>query len=44
MPDKFDELARYNSEVARGLVHTKKWKAKMAELQEEFNRWMTEKQ
>lgn len=41
MPEKFDELARYNSEVARGLVHTDAWRSKMAALQAEFDRWKT---
>jgi hypothetical protein len=32
-----DVLARYNSEVSRGIVHTPEWKAEMAKLQERFN-------
>lgn len=31
-----EELARYNAEVARGIVHTTEWKAKMAEQQRRF--------
>lgn len=30
MPSKFDALARYNAEVARGLVHTAEYRAQMA--------------
>lgn len=32
-----DELARYNTEVSRGLVHTAEKKARMAELQHRFD-------
>jgi hypothetical protein len=32
-----EKLARYNSEVARGIVHTDEWKAKMAAMQKTFN-------
>jgi hypothetical protein len=31
------ELARFNGEVARGLVHTPEWKRRMALLQEAFD-------
>ena len=34
-----NELAIYNAEVARGIVHTPEWDAKMAELQREFDAW-----
>ena len=30
-------LGQYNAEVSRGIMHTKKWKAKMAKLQKIFN-------
>ena len=30
------DLATYNSEVARGIVHTDEWKARMAEQQQAF--------
>lgn len=40
----FHELATYNGEVARGLVHTAEWKAKMAVFQERWNRWAIEQQ
>lgn len=33
------DLAIYNAEVARGIVHTPEWKAKMAAEQERFNEW-----
>jgi hypothetical protein len=36
---RWSELATYNSERARGLVHTEEWKARMAKQQEEFNEW-----
>jgi hypothetical protein len=32
-----NKLARYNSEVARGIAHTKEWDEKMATLQEVYN-------
>lgn len=31
-------LARYNSEVAHGIVHTEEWKARMVVLQERFDK------
>jgi hypothetical protein len=33
-----DQLARYNSERGRGLVHTPEWQAKMAGLQQRWDR------
>lgn len=39
MPFKFEALAMYNAERARGIVHTAEWDAKMAALQQEFNDW-----
>jgi hypothetical protein len=42
MPSRFDKLATYNSEVARGLVHTPEWQKQMAELQREFHAWRIE--
>ena len=36
-PDDVNVLARYNAEVARGLVHTEEWHQKMKELKEQFN-------
>ena len=35
--DEIDTLARYNSEVARGVLHTPEWNAKMAGLQARFD-------
>ena len=35
---EFNALARYNSEIARGIVHTPEWDARMAQEQERFNR------
>jgi hypothetical protein len=32
-------LATYNSEVARGLLHTMEWQAYAAGLQRQFDRW-----
>jgi len=39
MSDRYEytDLANYNSEVARGIVHTPEWKARMAVEQERFN-------
>jgi hypothetical protein len=34
-------LAIYNSEVARGIVHTDEWKSQMSVLQERFNKRIT---
>ncbi len=36
-PYEFSDLATYNSEVARGIVHTDAWKARMAERQRLFD-------
>lgn len=42
MPDKFNALARYNGEKARGLVHTEEYQRRMEQLQEEYNEWLVE--
>jgi len=42
--DEFHQLATYNGEIGRGLVHTPEWKAKMAVSQERWNRWAVEQQ
>jgi hypothetical protein len=34
---RFRVLAEYNSEVARGIIHTEAWKQKMAVLQREYD-------
>lgn len=34
---RWDALATYNAEVARGIAHTPEWRAKMAKLQEAFD-------
>lgn len=34
---EFNQLAKYNSEVARGIMHTEEWKQKMAQLQKTYN-------
>ena len=39
MPGKFEALAVYNAEVARGIMHTPEWDARMAALQEELDQW-----
>jgi hypothetical protein len=39
MPAVFHSLSTYNSELARGLLHTPEWKEKMAELQRDFDAW-----
>lgn len=36
-PYEFDALAKFNSEVARGIVHTPEWVEKMRLEQERFN-------
>ena len=36
-PLEMERLGTYNSEVARGIIHTKKWIYKMAQLQSQFN-------
>ncbi len=37
MDPKFNVLADYNSEVSRGILHTSEHKAKMIELQIQYN-------
>ena len=41
MPPKFERLAQYNAERARGIAHTPEYDAEMAELQREFNELRT---
>ena len=36
-PFEFDDLARYNAERARGLVHTDEWTERMRREQERFD-------
>lgn len=36
-PSRFDALARYSAEKARGLVHTPEWVAQMAVLQADWD-------
>lgn len=36
---RFDPLAVYDAECARGIVHTAEWDEKMAKLQREFDDW-----
>lgn len=40
-PYEFQQLAEYNAELARGLVHTDEWKARMAIEQRRFNQGTT---
>ncbi len=42
LPAEFAGLTTYNSEVARGLVHTPEWAARMARLQVEYEAWQRE--
>lgn len=42
MPEKFIELAQYNAEKSRGLLHTTHKKNRMRILQEEFDIWIIE--
>ncbi len=37
-----DKLARYNAEVARGIVHTPEWDERMAKYQAEFDAGVAE--
>ena len=39
---RWGDLATYNAEVARGIVHTPEWQLKMAEKQQRYNRWQFE--
>jgi len=41
--EEIEELARFNAEVHRGIVHTDQWNAFMADLQKRFDRagWMS---
>ena len=39
MPARFEPLAVYQAERARGLLHSAGWMAAMARLQAEFNEW-----
>lgn len=34
---EYTKLAVYNAEVARGIVHTPEWKARMLTVQKEYN-------
>lgn len=40
MPSRFEVLAVYNAERARGIVHTAEWDDRMAALQAEFDQWV----
>lgn len=42
LPNKFNALARYNDEVAHGLLHSEEYKRQMKRLQEEYNEWLVE--
>jgi hypothetical protein len=39
MPARFEALAVYNAERARGIAHTAEWDARMAALQADFSEW-----
>ena len=39
-PDDVERLAAYNSECARGIVHTVKYDGEMYRLQGRYNRWL----
>ncbi|NED97941.1 hypothetical protein G1H11_21820 [Phytoactinopolyspora alkaliphila] len=39
MPEKFEVLARYNAERARGMSHTPEMDEAMRKLQAEFDEW-----
>ena len=38
-PSEFNDLAVYNAETHRGLMHTEEWKKRMEEVQKRFNEW-----
>lgn len=40
MPLRFERLASYNAEVARGIIHTPEWRAGMAALQADYDAWV----
>jgi hypothetical protein len=42
MPIMFNELADYNGRVAKGIVHTEKYRDRMAHLQRQFYEWKQE--
>lgn len=42
MPDRWDRLATYNEECARGIVHTPEWDQRMAVLQGRFDEEVAE--
>lgn len=42
-PYEFTDLATYNSEVARGIVHTPEWVEAMRNQQERFNAQQAER-
>lgn len=39
MPRKFDALATYNAEKARGLLHAPQWVERMEQLQSDFDHY-----
>ena len=39
MPERFNELAAYNTRVSQGIVHTVEYVERMAVLQAAFNEW-----
>jgi hypothetical protein len=36
--EEINQLATYNAEISRGLLHSQEWIAKMQELQRRFDR------
>ena len=40
MPQRFEVLAQYNTEVHRGVAHTPEWDSQMRYLQADFNDWL----
>jgi hypothetical protein len=42
MPERFEVLARYNSERWRGVAHTPEWDALMARIQADYDRWIAQ--
>ena len=44
MPEKFRELAEYNSRKEKGIMHIIDYVIRMMKLQKEFNEWLKSNQ
>lgn len=43
MPERFKELAKYNTRVSLGIVHTKEYQLRMKILQKDYWYWIRTK-